>query len=113
MRLRKQHPCGGYLWKVVRLGAGRLGEQDPVVRHLGLGHRGDRGEHDLDLFAGLGVDLLDRVLHLVVRRDLHLPGRGRGGHILCASNAITAAQFAPGAITSVHIASNTFTAAKL
>jgi hypothetical protein len=21
VRLRKQHPCGGYLWKVVRLGA--------------------------------------------------------------------------------------------
>ena len=39
LRLRKQHPCGGYEWKVIRLGADIGLECQICQRHIMLSRR--------------------------------------------------------------------------
>jgi len=67
LRLRKQHPCGGYEWQVVRLGA------DIGIKCNGCGHRVllDRRtlEKRLKAFVSRGPELDPEQVRIALERD--------------------------------------------
>jgi len=67
LRLRKQHPCGGYDWQVVRLGA------DIGIKCQACGHRVllDRRtlEKRLKAFVSRGPELDPEQVRIALERD--------------------------------------------
>ena len=67
VRLRKQHPCGGYEWSVVRVGAD-IGLKCGTCGHRVLLERRTL-EKRLKVFVSRGPELDPEQLRLVMERD--------------------------------------------
>ncbi len=67
LRLRKPHPCGGYEWQVVRLGA------DIGIKCMSCGHRVLLGRRTLEkrlkTFVARGPELDPEQVRIALERD--------------------------------------------